>query len=130
MENYQNYRSIDLKNLESMDVEPRFTTESGLDVGDDFLDTLQSLEIRVGIKIAKFIAEHVKKIEPNELVSTVIGGLVMDNNNEPITFALEIIKSKDFNVMLSDLELVNMDEYLDLINLNKKTNGINQSKYS
>ena len=113
-----------------MDVEPRFTTESGLDVGDDFLDTLQGLEIRVGIKIAKFIAEHVKKIEPNELVSTVIGGLVMNNNNEPITFALEIIKSKDFNVMLSDLELVNMDEYLDLINLNKKTNGINQSKYS
>ena len=57
-------------------------------------------------------------------------GLVMDDYNEPVTFALEIIKLNNGSTMLSDLELVDMDEYLDLINLNKKTNGFNQSKDS
>ena len=113
-----------------MGVEPRYTTDTGLDIGDDFIDTLQDLDIRVGIKIAKFIAEKVQEIEPNPLVSTVIGGLGMDDYNEPVTFALEIIKLNNVSTMLSDLELVDMDEYLDLINLNKKTNGLNQSKDS
>ena len=101
-----------------MGVEPRYTTDTGLDIGDDFIETLQDLDIRVGIKIAKFIAEKVEEIEPNPLVSTVIGGLVMDDYNEPVTFALEIIKLNNVSIMLSDLELVDMDEYLDLINLN------------
>ena len=130
MEDYQNYKSIDLKNLKSMGVEPRYTTDTGLDIGDDFIETLQDLDIRVGIKIAKFIAEKVEEIEPNPLVSTVIGGLVMDDYNKPVTFALEIIKLNNVSTMLSDLELVDMDEYLDLINLNKKTNGLNKSKDS
>lgn len=130
MEDYQNYKSIDLKNLENMGVEPRYTTDTGLDIGDDFIDTLHDLDVRLGVKIAKFIADKVDTITPNSLVSHVIPGLVMDDYNEPVTFALEIIKLNNVSTMLSDLELVDMDEYLDLINLNKKTNGINQSKYS
>ena len=54
----------------------------------------------------------------------------MDDYNKPVTFALEIIKLNNVSTMLSDLELVDMDEYLDLINLNKKTNGLNKSKDS
>ena len=111
-----------------MDVEPRYTTDAGLDIGEDFLDTLQDLDIRLGIKIAKFIASNIERVEVNKLVSTIMEGLVTDDDQEPITFILEIIKSNESNVMLSDLEMIEMDEYLDLLNLNKKTNGLNQSK--
>lgn len=111
-----------------MGVEPKYTTDAGFDIGEDFLETLQYLDIRLGIKIARFIAEKVKNVETNDLVSTILEGLVMDDNNQPVTFILEIIKSNESNIMLSDLELVDMDEYLDLLNLNKKTNGLNQSK--
>ena len=128
MENYHDYKSIDLKNWQSMDVEPRYTTDAGLDIGEDFLDTLQDLDIRLGIKIARFIADNIQEVEVNRLVSTILGGLVDGDNKEPITFALEIIKSNESNIMLSDLEIIDMDEYLDLLNLNKKTNGLNQSK--
>lgn len=113
-----------------MDVEPRYTTDEGFDIGDDFLETLQDLDIRIGIKIARFIADNIEKIKPNSFVSTVMGGLVHDDNNKPVTFALEVIKDKSPHPLLSDIKMVDMDEYLDLLNLNKKTNGFNQGKDS
>ena len=51
-----------------MGVEPRYTTDTGLDIGDDFIETLQDLDIRVGIKIAKFIADKVDQITTTSLV--------------------------------------------------------------
>ena len=46
----------------------------------------------------------------------------MDDNNEPLTFALEMIKTNRDNIILSDLQVISMDEYLDLLNLNIKSN--------
>ena len=86
------------------------------------------MDILTGIKIARFIDEKVDAVDINNLVSTVLGGVVIDNDDEPITFALEIIKDEETNIILSDIKMVSMDEYLDLINLNKKSNGITTSK--
>ena len=38
-----------------MDVKPRFIKEAGYDIAEEFVETLQQLDIRTGIKIAKFI---------------------------------------------------------------------------
>ena len=54
------------------------------------------------------------------LVSKVLGGLVMDDDNEPITFGLEFIRNESEFIVLSDLKLISMDEYLDLMNLKQR----------
>ena len=112
-----------------MDVKQKYTTEL-FDVTDDFVDGLQELDIRTGIKIARFINENIGNVNTNDLVSTVLGGVVINDHDEPITFALEVIKDNTSQPLLSDLKLVDMDEFLDLLNLNKKTNGLNQGKDS
>jgi len=100
------------------------------DVTEDFIDGLQDLDIRTGIKIAKFIKDNLDDIEINTFVSTILGGVVINEYNEPVTFALEIIKQNESFPVLSDIKLIDMDEYLDLLNLNKKTNGLNKGKDS
>ena len=64
------------------------------------------------------------------MVSTVLGGVVVDDDNNPITFAVEIIKDLSPHLILSDLSLIEMDEYLDLLNLNNKSNEKRKDKRS
>ena len=113
-----------------MDVKRRYIKEAGYDVDEYFVEQLQDLDIRTGIKIAKFIEINVKNIPTNTLVSTVLGGVVVDDDNNPITFAVEIIKDLSPHLILSDLSLIEMDEYLDLRNLNKKSNEKRKDKRS
>ena len=77
------------------------------------------LDVRTGIKIAKFIDDNIDDFDYSDLVSTILGVLVMDDNDNPLTFALEITKDESSLVVLSDIKEVSMDEYLDLLNLNK-----------
>ena len=70
-----------------MDVKRKYIKEAGYDVDEYFVEQLQGLDIRTGIKIAKFIETNVITIPTNQLVSTVLGGVVVDDNNNPITFA-------------------------------------------
>ena len=111
-----------------MDVKPKYIREAGYDVDEYFVEQLQGLDIRTGIKIAKFIEKNVIKIPTNRLVSSVLGGLIVDDDNNPVTFVVEIIKDSSPHTILSDLKLIDMDEYLDLINLNKKLNGKRKNK--
>ena len=119
-----------------MDVKPKYT-EAGYDIDEDFVDSIQQFDIRTGQKIAEFIQKNINDIEPNVLVSTMLAGVIINDNNNPVTFAVEIIKDHSPNIILSDLVQIDMDEYLDLINLksNKiKSNGRRKSnsnkKYS
>ena len=56
--------------------------------------------------------------------------MVIDDDGDPVTFALEVLKIKEQEdvIVLSDIQLVSMDEYLDLLNLNKKLNVTGKSK--
>tara|TARA_R110000803_G_scaffold29271_1_gene66960 strand:- start:93 stop:431 length:339 start_codon:yes stop_codon:yes gene_type:complete len=102
----------------------------GYDVADDFMESISDMDIRTGIKVAKFIQENIDDVPVNKLVSTVLAGVVVDDDNNPITFALEIIKDGSTYIILSDVQLIDMDEYLDLLNLklNIKSNGIRNKK--
>jgi len=113
-----------------MDAKPRFIKEAGYDIAEEFVETLQQLDIRTGIKIAKFIEKNVGNIPASKLTSTVIGGVVIDDDGDPITFALEVLKIKEQEeiIILSDIQLVSMDEYLDLLNLNKQLNVTGKNK--
>jgi len=113
-----------------MDAKPRFIKEAGYDIAEEFVETLQQLDIRTGIKIAKFIEKNVGNIPTSKLTSTVIGGVVIDDDGDPITFALEVLKIKEQEeiIILSDIQLVSMDEYLDLLNLNKQLNVTGKNK--
>tara|TARA_R100001443_G_C3302315_1_gene165597 strand:+ start:260 stop:631 length:372 start_codon:yes stop_codon:yes gene_type:complete len=111
-----------------MDVKQRYIREAGYDVDEYFVEQLQHLDIRTGIKIAKFIEKNVDRVPDNSLVSTVIPGLIIDDTNTPVTFAVEMIRDKSPHLILSDLQLITMDNYLDLFNLNKKLNALPQSQ--
>ena len=111
-----------------MDVKQKYIREAGFDVAEDFIETLGNLDIRTSKKIAHFISENIDRVDANVLVSTVLGGLVIDDDNKPVTFALEVIKNNSPHTILSDIQLIDMDSYLDLINLNKKTNDRTTNK--
>jgi len=114
-----------------MDVKPKYT-EAGYDIDEDFVESIQQFDIRTGQKIAEFIQKNINDIEPNILVSTMLAGVIINDNNNPITFAVEIIKDHSPNIILSDLVQIDMDEYLDLINLksNGKIKSRRNKKYS
>ena len=113
-----------------MDAEQKYIREAGYDVAEDFMESISDMDIRTGIKVAKFIQENIDDIPTNKLVSTILGGVVVDDDNDPITFALEIINNDSTHIILSDVKLISMDEYLDLLNLklNIKSNERRKSK--
>ena len=113
-----------------MDAEQKYIREAGYDVAEEFMESISDMDIRTGIKIAKFIQENIDDIPSNKLVSTILGGVVIDDDEDPITFALEIINNDSDHIILSDVKLISMDEYLDLLNLklNIKSNEPRKSK--
>lgn len=100
-----------------MELKQKFIRDSGYDLEDNFTDTLHLVHPVLAFKIGKYIEDNVQILPNNELRSHVLGGVVMHKNN-PITFALELIKQKGLVISLTNLIFISMDEYLDLINLN------------
>ena len=87
------------------------------------------IEMPVALKIAMFLNENNIEVTTNNLVSHVLGGLIM-YNKKPITFAVEIIKADSEYMTFTDITLISIDEYLDLMNLNLyiKSNERTKSK--
>tara|TARA_R100000935_G_scaffold29558_1_gene49895 strand:- start:6664 stop:7008 length:345 start_codon:yes stop_codon:yes gene_type:complete len=100
-----------------MESRQRYTEVKDYDVDDFFLESLQDFELPIAIKIAMFLEENKIEVQTNNLVSHVLGGLII-YNEEPITFAIEIVKSGSEYMVFTDIKEISMDEYLDLINLN------------
>jgi len=113
-----------------MGAEQKYIREAGYDVAEDFMESISDMDIRTGIKIAKFIEQNVDSVPTNKLISTVLGGVIIDDDDVPITFALEVIKDDSKYIILADVQLISMDEYLDLLNLklNIKSNEPRKSK--
>lgn len=115
-----------------MVLEPRYIKDSGYDMEDDFMDALHRLPPMMAYKIGKYIEDYVVELPPNDLCTYVVGG-VIDYNETPVPFALEIMKTSGMLITLTNLILISMDDYLDLINLNSyiKSNEKNrQFNYS
>ena len=100
-----------------MAVTQRFT-EVDFDIDDFFVESLQELDLYTALKIGRYIKNNIKSMPVNSLRSYVLGGVVVDTIGEPITFAIELVSVKGEPTTLTDVTLISMDEYLDLINLN------------
>ena len=103
-----------------MDLKQIYIKKGGYEVAEGFMAAIAGMDISTGIKIAEFIEKNFSSLQASILVSKVLGGLVMDDDNEPITFGLEFIRNESEFIVLSDLKLISMDEYLDLMNLKQR----------
>ena len=98
-----------------MELKQKSIEENKWSVEDHFIENLQEeYKIVKAIKIAKFIETNLQEIPKNSFTSQILGGCIVDIDENYITFALEIIKTHKGSAILSDICLISMDEYLDL----------------
>ena len=88
------------------------------DFEEFFVESLQELDLYTALKIGRYIKKNIKSLPDNNLRSYILGGVIVDTIGDPITFALEVVSLKNEPTTLTDVSLISMDEYLDLINLN------------
>tara|TARA_R100001460_G_C3456174_1_gene165350 strand:+ start:201 stop:545 length:345 start_codon:yes stop_codon:yes gene_type:complete len=99
-----------------MDLKQRYT--EGYFVDEEFVEALHQFDVRTASKIAHFIDENVTDFPINDLTSTILGGIIPDDKENPLTFAIEIVREEGYRPTLSDVKEISIDEYLDLYNLN------------
>ena len=97
-----------------MDAEQKYTGDSSYDVDQNFIDKIKEVPISVSISVAKLIDDCYESISYNSNDSQVYGG-VIHPKKEAIFFNLEIYKSEDEMPYLIDFNLIDADDYLDLI---------------
>tara|TARA_R100000935_G_scaffold14312_2_gene28672 strand:+ start:223 stop:540 length:318 start_codon:yes stop_codon:yes gene_type:complete len=96
----------------------KYIKDSGYDVEDDFLESMNDLgDVNLSIIISDYIDSNVKNYSVNKLTTYVVGGYVFYNNKN-VYFVIEILKAPGIMITLTDFQLIEVDEYLDLINLN------------
>jgi len=100
-----------------MESEQKYILDSYF-VEDEFVAALKRFKTRTAMKIAHTIDENISNFPDNDFTSTILGGMVFEDGDNPITFALEIIKEEGSHPTLTDIKAISMDEYLDLYNLN------------
>jgi hypothetical protein len=101
-----------------MGLEQRSTEDKYYEISDEFLESMDDFGVRTRILIAKHIEEYTIVVPSEELVSHHVGGVIDDPDHGATPFAIEIMRIDKDLVMLTDIKLISMDEYLDLINLN------------
>ena len=101
-----------------MESEQKSTEDRYYEISDEFLDSMDELGIRASILIAKQIESSTMLVPSEMLISHHVGGIIDDPVEGPTPFAIEILRVDEEVVMLTDIILISMDEYLDLINLN------------
>jgi hypothetical protein len=101
-----------------MGLEQRSTEDKYYEISDEFLESMDDFGVRTRILIAKHIEEYTIVVPSEELVSHHVGGVIDDPDHGATPFAIEIMRVDKDLVMLTDIKLISMDEYLDLINLN------------
>ena len=97
-----------------MELKLPYTKEFELD--DDFISTLEKTPPTLSLTITLYIEEYLPDVPANSLHTHLVAGLVY-HFDEPVPFILEILKPDDYLMVLSDLQFIDMDEYLDFINL-------------
>jgi hypothetical protein len=108
-----------------MELEQKFIKDRGFEIEPQVFESLQEINILEAIAISNFLMEvDYDAVSINSFVSTVLGGVTYDKHKNPITFAVEMVVTEDEKIALSDVSLISMDEYLDLINLKLNINEL------
>jgi len=101
--------------LKNTEYRQKYIEAKGYDVEDYFMDNLSEMNLYTALKIATFIEKNIQLIDETKLRSTVLGGCIVHTIGEPITFVIEMIRKKKGYTTLTDVQLIDMDEYLDLM---------------
>tara|TARA_R110000764_G_scaffold37039_2_gene82629 strand:- start:1076 stop:1447 length:372 start_codon:yes stop_codon:yes gene_type:complete len=101
-----------------MELEPKSTEGKYYEISDEFLDSMDELGIRTSILIAKQIEGSTMLVPSEVLTAHNVGGIIEDPIEGPTPFSIEVLRVDEEVVMLTNISLISMDEYLDLINLN------------
>tara|TARA_R100001591_G_C4351256_1_gene183145 strand:+ start:2990 stop:3343 length:354 start_codon:yes stop_codon:yes gene_type:complete len=97
-----------------MELKSLYTRAFELD--DDFIVALEDVPPSLSLTVALYIEEYLPVLPPDELCTHILGGLVY-HFDEPVPFVIEILKPDEYLMVLTDIQFIDMDEYLDLINL-------------
>jgi hypothetical protein len=98
-----------------MELRQKYIEAKGYDVTDDFMDRFQEINLPLALEIAKHIEKCSIPIPEDLITSQVMGEIIQLDEAEFL--------------ILSDIKLIEMDEFLDLINLNlyiKENDGSTQ----
>lgn len=97
-----------------MELKSLYTKDYEID--EDFISALEDTPVSLSLTITLYLEEHLPDLPPNELHTHLVAGLVY-HFNEPVPFILEVMRPDKYLFALTDLCFIDMDEYLDFINL-------------
>jgi hypothetical protein len=100
-----------------MELSQKYIEVKEFDISDDFFDKLHESGIEVAVSISRAISDSYIEIPDDCVISHTIGGIA-SLDDEDIPFSIKFIKIDAETILLSDIHLISMDEYLDFINLN------------
>ena len=100
-----------------MELPQKYIEVKEFDVSDAFFYKLQEIGLETAVAISKSISHSQIELPDDGRISHTIGG-VASTDNEDVPFSIKFIKIESEVVLLTDINLISMDEYLDLINLN------------
>jgi hypothetical protein len=100
-----------------MELPQKYIEVKEFDVSDYFFDKLQNIGLETAVAISKAISQSQIELPDDSRIAYTIGGIAI-TDEEHIPFSIKFIKIEPEAVLLSDIHLITMDEYLDLINLN------------
>lgn len=102
-----------------MDLEQRYTEEMSLfEVDDWFVLKLKDYPREIGIDIATQVENSIEGLPVQNGWTQRIAG-VTNKELESIFFEIEYLNQPDEPVFFMDIETIDVDEYLDYINLNQ-----------
>jgi len=100
-----------------MDLKQKYT-EGTFQLDDFFLNKLGKFKSDDAFKIASIIDTLSDLNSPVDELDS-ISGFINDNKGNPIFFMIEYYIEEDETVVLVDINQIEVDKYLDEINLNK-----------
>lgn len=101
--------------MKNTEYRQKFIEAKGYDVEDYFMDNLSEMNLYTALKIATFIEKNLQSIKVTKLHSVVLGGCIVHSIGDPITFVIEMVRKQNYYTTLTDVQLIDMDEYLDLM---------------
>jgi hypothetical protein len=107
-----------------MGSELTYLEDRDYDVDDSFVIALENIDHEMAKLIAVYLEDHMLNLPTNDFTTHIYGGIV-HYFDKPIPFVVEVLKASGSFLTFTDLKFIDMNEYLDLVNLNLyiKSNG-------
>lgn len=114
--------------LSLMDLQLKHIKDSEYKVEEFFLESMGKLPLSLAFAISVYLDENLPELKENLLTTHILGGRIT-HKESPFYFVVEILYDEDQVLTFTDIMEIDMDEYLDLMNLNMyiKTNGHSRS---